>query len=286
MDRDGIISENSKYIEEVMIIGKQDEHIILDLVHKSPTDVLFEGTGRDELAFQDPRFSEHLNALKPLSLALSLCRTPRRSDSNGTLLYLEGDGAQRETHTGDLFYGLDSGETDMFRYCLCSLSRLLGFTEEAVKQHKHVITLWTTWRPENPEAYNLSYSQHSARKLERHNSVIIKDAAEHIALNLSRSHAIKQRMAAPCHLLTSLLEKDGRCQVVSQGNPRVVLQNCVDYWDGENLVRLSDEDRQRINTLLLQWTADDLTCIGMSYQPLLSEDLKADLRNKDLCKAL
>ena len=80
---------------------------------------------------------------------------------------------------------------------------------------------------------------------------MIVDAADKKFTLQQRTNEIQLRMMLPCILLTSLLEKDGQYQVFSKGNPRVVLQNCTDYFDGTNILRLAEADRQKINTLLM-----------------------------------
>lgn len=278
IDKEGIVSEHSKYIDEVMVMGPNDQLVALDLMHKAPTDILAGQTDHDQLAFVEGKWVEHIDSLKPLALAASVARKPTPEDNMDVLVYLNEDHSNFQ-NTGELFFLLDKEENEIFQDCMCVLAKLLTFTEKALSQHKHSCTLWGTWKPTNVQSlHELSYK--SIRTLKRRERIraAVNDTIDKQITVQSKTDEIQAKMSRPCHLLSCLFEKDGQFEVMSQGNPRVILQNCTDYWDGTNIVMLAEEDRQRINTLLLQWTADDYDSIAFSYKPLIKEEIESILK--------
>ena len=292
-DKEGIISENAKYIDELVVMGP-DNLIPLDLMHKSPLDIISGQTDHDQIAFVESRWVDYKSCLKPLGLALSVSRNPRFKDNRNTLVNLNED--HPDTYnTGELFFAQPKEEIEIFEDCVCVLARLIGFTEASIQKLQHKCTLWSTWRPTYTDnLHELSYkSIRAIKRREKKSASVVADTADKRITQMQRTHELKNRLLRPCHLLTSIVQQEGGYQVMSQGHPRVILQNCTDYWDGNNIVVLEEADRQRLNTLLMQWTADNYDTIAYSYKPLVKEKIinvvndsealnRLDERTKDL----
>ncbi|CAG9331837.1 unnamed protein product [Blepharisma stoltei] len=295
IDKEGIISENAKYIDEVVVMGPEEKLVPLDVIHKSPLDILSGETDYDQIAFIEAKWVEYLPSLKPLVLSAILSKSPRPYSKRESLLNLNDDHPDLND-TGELFFSQPRLEIAIFEECLCVLAKLIGFTETSIRNHRHVCTFWSTWRPTNTDSlHDVSYKI-SPKRRERAFISAVQDTTDKQLTQRQFADEIKNKLLLPCHLLTNIVEKEGSYQVLSQGNPRVILQNCTDYWDGNHIVLLDESDRQRINTLLLQWTADDYDTIAYSYKPLVDEEIlniindpnelnSLDERTKDLLQS-
>lgn len=51
IDKDGIISENARYADEVIIMGPEGKITALDLFHESPLDIQCGNSDHDQIAF-------------------------------------------------------------------------------------------------------------------------------------------------------------------------------------------------------------------------------------------
>ena len=279
IDKEGIISENSRYADEVIVMGSEGKITALDLVHESPLDIQCGNSDQDRIAFIGNAWEDHTASLKALGLATSVSRNPRTNDTCKSLINLTGDHAKLQ-QTGELFFLLPKEQIEIFEECACVIGKLIGFTEIAIKDYHHYCTLWSTWRPDVAESlHDISYRRINRKNVLNLNSAVT-DYIEKKISQAKRISSIKERLLKPCHLLTSIIEKDNIFQVFSQGNPKVVLQNCKNYWDGNALEPLEDEHLQKLNTALLQWTADDYDTLAFSYKPLINEEIEKIIRDE------
>jgi hypothetical protein len=279
IDKEGVISENARFADEVIVMGPEGRLIALDLVHESPLDVQCGMSAQDQIAFIGNAWEESIDSLKPLGLATAVSRNPRITDTCRSLVNLNYDHAKLQ-NTGELFFLRPKDEIEIFAECQCIIGKLIGFTESAVQEYKHHCTLWSTWRPNESESlHDISYRRIN-KKNNLHRDSALADYIEKRISQAKRISAIQERLLTPCHLLTSIIKKDDDFQVFSQGNPKVVLQNCKNYWDGNTLQELEEDDLQQLNTALLQWTADDYDAIAFSYSPLISKELEVIITDK------
>lgn len=281
IDKEGIISENARYADEVIVMGQEGKITALDLVHESPLDIQCGNSDQDQIAFIGNTWEEHLESLKPLGLATSVSRNPRLKDTCKTLINLNNDHSKL-LNTGELFFLRSKDEIEIFEECACVIGKLIGFTESAISEHQHHCTLWSTWRPNETEnLHDISY-----RRINKNNNLnrdsAVTDYIEKRISQAKRINTIQERLLRPCHLLTSIIEKNQGFEVFSQGNPRVILQNCKQYYDGNSLRPLEEEYLQKLNTALLQWTADDYDALAFSYKPLINEEIESVFREKRL----
>lgn len=269
IDKEGVISENSRYADEVIVMGPEGKILAFDLVHQSPQDVKFCGGENDQMMIIGTNWEENVNSLKPLGLATTVSRNPRIEDTNKNLINLNDD-YPRNVNTGELFFERPKDEIEIFEECSCILGKLMGFTPDDIVDYHHLCTLWSTWRPNECESlHDVSYRR--IKKSLHNKEFTLSDYIEKRVSQAKRISAIQERLLRPYHLLTSIVEKDGQYEVFSQGNPKIVLQNCKSYWEGGDLRELEEDVLQQLNTALLQWTADDYDTIGFSYRPLNEE---------------
>jgi hypothetical protein len=278
IDKDGVISENSRYADEVIVMGPEGKILPFDLVHQSPQEVKSNNCEHDQMTFIGKVWEEHINSLKPLGLATSVSRNPRKNDTYHSLINLNDD-HPKLVNTGELFFVQPKDEIEIFEECACIIGKIIGFTNEAIDEYHHWCTLWSTWRPNECESlHDISYRR--IKKGIANKEYALCDYIEKRISQARRISAIQQRLLRPCHLLTSIVEKDGKFEVFSQGNPKIVLQNCRNYWEGGDLQVLEDDVLQQLNTALLQWTADDYDAIGFSYRPL-SDEIEKIIKDKE-----
>ena len=269
IDKDGVISENSRYADEVIVMGPEGKILAFDLVHQSPQEVMSNGCHNDQILFIGTSWEESINSLKALGLATSVSRNPRIKDTNKNLINLNDD-HPKIVNTGELFFETPKDQIEIFEECACILGTLMGFTNEAIEEYHHLCTLWSTWRPNECESlHDVSYRR--IKKSAQNKEFTLSDYIEKRVSQAKRISAIQERLLRPYDLLTSIVEKDGKHEVFSQGNPKIVLQNCKSYWEGGDLRELQEDVLQQLNTALLQWTADDYDTIGFSYRPLNEE---------------
>ena len=78
IDKEGIVTESQKYIDEIVIINKKGEKTVLDVQHNNlikREDKIYE--------FEEKhKFKENIDSLKALSLAMMLAKNPKLSDTD------------------------------------------------------------------------------------------------------------------------------------------------------------------------------------------------------------
>jgi hypothetical protein len=77
IDKEGIISETAKYVDELAIIDKENNKVVLDMVHDSHV------INEDETyTFENESlYKEKVQLLKALSLALMCAKNPKVRDT-------------------------------------------------------------------------------------------------------------------------------------------------------------------------------------------------------------
>lgn len=76
VDKEGIISETSKYVDEIGVINSNEQKIVFDLIHDSHVK-----NEEDVYSFENPlTYKENYNLLKALGLSMMLARNPKETD--------------------------------------------------------------------------------------------------------------------------------------------------------------------------------------------------------------
>ncbi|OMJ93284.1 hypothetical protein SteCoe_3744 [Stentor coeruleus] len=281
IDKDGIISENARFPDEVIVMSSEEGIIALDLAHQSPLDIQFGNCDQDQVMFIGNTWEAYVDSLKPLGLATLVSKNPRIDDNCKKLVNLNDDHPKLIT-TGELFFLRPKDEIEIFEECACIIGKSIGFTDDAIKEYKYHCTLWSTWRPDDTESlHDISYRRINKKNILK-NDFALSDYIDQRISQAKRISAIQERLLRPCHLLTNIIEKDGDLQVFSQGNPKVVLQNCKYFWNGSTLQPLEEDDLQHLNTALLQWIADDYDAFAFSYKPLISEEIEMAITDRGI----
>lgn len=82
VDKEGIISEMSKYVDEMAVIDRKKQKIVLDLIHD--THVHHE---EDVYSFENKnKYKENIDLLKALGLAFMCAKNPKESDTSQEMI--------------------------------------------------------------------------------------------------------------------------------------------------------------------------------------------------------
>ncbi|XP_035828893.1 transmembrane protein 94 [Aplysia californica] len=199
---------------------------VLDLTHETAKDAF-------GVNFDDPRWKDHLNALKPMGLDILL------NTCNG---HTSEWYSQFTDHVSCAARENKDTVAVVNRRCLFMLSREIGFTEEAVSVFTHEATLGM-------------YRQVPLEEAEREKQ------------NRARSF-IQHKIPMPNQVSVVARDKlTGICQLLTQGTGDLVLDCCTDAWTGSDLQLLSEMDRKRVldfyhrNSMIAY-------CTAFAYKPL------------------
>ncbi|GFR98014.1 transmembrane protein 94 [Elysia marginata] len=192
-------------------------------------------SGKDafSLLFDDPRWKDHIAALKPLGLDILLNTCNENTSEWYTQFTDHVACAARENKETVAVVG---------RRCLCSLSKEMGFTDDAVNVFCQ-------------EAILGAYRQ------------VPEEEAEREKQNRARSF-IQHKIPMPNQVSVVARDKlTGFGQLMTQGTGDLVLDCCTDAWTGADLHLLSELDRKRIldfyhrNSMVAY-------CTAFAYKPL------------------
>ena len=85
LNKEGVVSEQERFVDEMALLNKCQEKLILDLTHdrtKKTEEELFEFENQK-------KFLDNLNLLKPLGLALTVTRNPKETDKSNILTQID-----------------------------------------------------------------------------------------------------------------------------------------------------------------------------------------------------
>ncbi|CAH2106676.1 unnamed protein product [Euphydryas editha] len=184
--------------------------------------------------FDEQRWRTHLARLKPLGLAalLNTCaRAPRH-----TYAHFCAHLTCEAHHSEDLVPVTN-------RRCLCELAKQIGFTDTVA------------------ESYNVQECLAVFRHLQA--DTIRRET------RFVRSLHLSTRVKVPLPHMLAVIVKDqsNQLQMLTQGTADIILDSCVDYWNGRDLTPLSASDRKKIIDF---YQRNSLTayCTAFAYKPL------------------
>lgn len=64
-------------------------------------------------------------------------------------------------------------------------------------------------------------------------------------------------------------EKSEKLQLFCRGEVRTILSECTHYFNGSEIIKLTEVDRHNILSILKQWDFAYLDAVGFSYRPML-----------------
>ncbi|KAJ8730304.1 hypothetical protein PYW07_017342 [Mythimna separata] len=184
--------------------------------------------------FDDQRWRQHLARLKPLGLAalLNTCAPAPRHTYAHFCAHLTCEAQYSE----DLVPVTN-------RRCLCELAKQIGFTD-AVTDSYHVQECLAIFR------------QLQADTIRRETRFV-------------RSLQLSTKVKVPLPHMLAVVVKDqaNQLQMLTQGTADIILDSCVDYWNGKDLTQISPADRKKIIDF---YQRNSLTayCTAFAYKPL------------------
>ncbi|CAG9824590.1 unnamed protein product [Phaedon cochleariae] len=200
---------------------------VLDVTHRSSEPF--------KLYFDDPDWKEYISSLKPLGLAILLntCNTDTQENYTAFCSHI----------TCEAVYNENSVPV-MNRRCLCELAKEIGFVDHAQK------------------IFSLEEHISSFRHLQP--EMVRKDN------KYARSLQLSTKLKFPFPHIFAVVVKElstGNTQLLSEGTADLILDSCVEYWDGRDLVPLTISDRKRIQDFY-QRSSLTAYCTAFAYRPL------------------
>ncbi|XP_055339776.1 transmembrane protein 94-like [Paramacrobiotus metropolitanus] len=229
------LQEMGHSADEALTAKSFERHNSLSVVHQEVPELIdgvaevvdiTQSGGREfEIDFDDPSWTRMLGNLKPLGLAV-LLNTCSKEVQDYYRAFTD--------HVSCVALHHDQSVPVVNRRCLCSFSKLMGFTSTAESIFRQVQRMAFYRKPnKTPRELEGRYKTPFPNML----SVIVQDT------------------------------KSGGLQVLSQGTADLVLDTCTDYWNGQETRPLTPEDRRHI---LEFYTRFSMTayCTAFSYSPL------------------
>ncbi|XP_069358868.1 transmembrane protein 94 isoform X4 [Maniola hyperantus] len=184
--------------------------------------------------FDEQRWRTHLARLKPLGLAalLNTCAEAPRHTYAHFCAHL----------TCEAHYSEDLVPVTN-RRCLCELAKQIGFTDTVTNSY-------------NVQECLAVFRHLQADTIRRETRFV-------------RSLHLSTRVKVPLpHMLAVLVkEHSNQLQMLTQGTADIILDSCVDYWNGSDLTPISPSDRKKIIDF---YQRNSLTayCTAFAYKPL------------------
>ncbi|XP_025836465.1 transmembrane protein 94 isoform X2 [Agrilus planipennis] len=188
-----------------------------------------------KLCFDDMNWRKNISSLKPLGLAVLL---------NTCNLDTQEYYTQFCSHiTCEAMYN-ENLVPVANRRCLCELAKEIGFSSDAQK------------------AFSLEQQLSTYRHLQT--EMVRRDN------KYARSLQMQTKLKFPFPHMFAVIVKElssGSTQLLSQGTADVILDSCVDYWDGQDLCTLTQADRKKIQDFY-QRTSLTAYCTAFAYRPV------------------
>ncbi|XP_021935663.1 transmembrane protein 94 isoform X3 [Zootermopsis nevadensis] len=203
------------------------------------------------LQFDDHTWKQHLSSLKPLGLAILLNTCNMATQEHYTqfcshvtceALYDEDlvpvTNRRKANLSEDMAVLLPGANK-----CLCELAKQIGFMDQAQDVFKLEDQL-STFRHVQPE-------------------VVRRD------IKFARSLSMAKLKFPFPHMVAVVMREQshGDLQLMSQGTADIILDFCVDYWDGHDLCPMSPADRKKVQDFY-QRTSLTAYCTAFAYRPL------------------
>ncbi|CAH0719577.1 unnamed protein product, partial [Brenthis ino] len=237
-------SQNSSKTSLVTSMGHQSQTNLdqTDDVKPSPEpstivevlDLTHDQNAPFRVEFDEQRWRTHLARLKPLGLAalLNTCaRAPRH-----TYAHFCAHLTCEANYSEDLVPVTN-------RRCLCELAKQIGFTDSVA------------------DSYSVQECLASFRHLQA--DTIRRET------RFVRSLHLNTRVKVPLPHMLAVIVKDqaNQLQMLTQGTADIILDSCVDYWNGRDLTPISPSDRKKIIDF---YQRNSLTayCTAFAYKPL------------------
>ncbi|XP_066253701.1 transmembrane protein 94 isoform X1 [Euwallacea similis] len=187
------------------------------------------------LHFDDKNWQKYLPSLKPLGLAILLntCHIDTQENYSNFCAHISCEAMYNENLV-----------PVSNRRCLCELAKEIGFVDQAQK----IFQL----------EQQLSVFRHLQPEMVRRDNKYARSLQLSTRLKFPFPHAFAVVVRELC---------SGNMQLLSEGTADIVLDCCVDYWDGMDLCPLSHSDRKKIQDFY-QRSSLTAYCTAFAYRPL------------------
>ncbi|XP_068983961.1 transmembrane protein 94 isoform X1 [Bombus flavifrons] len=224
------------------------------------------------LQFDDHSWRQHLNSLKPLGLAILLntcnmdtqehymqfcCHVTCEALYNEDLVPVtnrryqdhsiedkSGYQAKDTMQSSRQVYLVDESGSLGHMWCLCELAKQIGFQDQAQNIFQLEQQL-STFRHVQPE-------------------MVRRD------IKFARSLSIATKLKFPFPHMVAVVVRErsgGGLQLLTQGTADIILDSCIEFWDGHDLCPLSASDRKKVQDFY-QRTSLTSYCTAFAYRPL------------------
>ncbi|VEN47495.1 unnamed protein product [Callosobruchus maculatus] len=188
-----------------------------------------------KLRFDDHDWSRYLSSLKPLGLAILLntCNVETQEKYAAFCSHITCEAIFNENLV-----------PVTNRRCLCEVAKEIGFVDQAQKIFSLESQL-STFRHLQPEM------------VKRDNKYV-------------RSLQMSTKLKFPFPHMFAVIVRElstGNSQLLSEGTADIILDSCIDYWDGYDLVPLTHGDRKKIQDFY-QRSSLTAYCTAFAYRPL------------------
>ncbi|XP_066585135.1 endoplasmic reticulum magnesium-transporting P-type ATPase isoform X2 [Prorops nasuta] len=225
-----LLTENTKDSIKASYAQNEMSHSmaeVLDLTHDHALPF--------RLQFDDHSWRQHLNSLKPLGLAILL---------NTCNMETQEHYMQFCCHvTCEALYNENLVPVTN-RRCLCELAKQIGFQDQAQNIFQLEQQL-STFRHVQPE-------------------MVRRD------IKFAKSLSIATKLKFPFPHMVAVVVKErtgGSLQLLTQGTADIILDSCIEFWDGHDLCPLSASDRKKVQDFY-QRTSLTSYCTAFAYRPL------------------
>lgn len=202
--------------------------------HVEVLDLTHDAKDAFKVFFDDPEWNRHLDCLKALGVGI-LLNTCSQSTADWYTQFCD--------HVGCIALQKEETVAVVNRRCLCQVAKQIGFTSNAVQSF-------------NLEKMFGIYREVPLEEMEREKQQRAKSFLYH---------------KIPMPNFSSVIVRDktsGMFQLLTQGTADIVLDCCIDYWDGTALCTLTDVDRKRILDFYHR-NSMAAYCTAFSYKPVL-----------------
>jgi hypothetical protein len=76
--------------------------------------------------------------------------------------------------------------------------------------------------------------------------------------------------------------RSGGLQMMSQGDPALILHYCSDYWDGKSIAPFTSNDRTEILSVYDRWNLEDFDVVAFAYTPISVDLRKRILQSQNI----
>ncbi|XP_060522096.1 transmembrane protein 94 isoform X2 [Cylas formicarius] len=282
VDKKGVLSWPNPTAEKIFFLANKDDgsegsgagnpdvHLRSDSPDSATVEVLdLTHTHNDpfRLRFDDQDWQRHLASLKPLGLAILLntCNLGTQEHYSKFCSHI----ACEATYNENLVPVTN-------RRCLCELAKEIGFVDAAQKIFALEQQLSVFRHVPNQSGQISSVEQHASRlpKTLVETDVFLSTQQPEMVRKdnkYARTLHMSTRLKFPFPHAFSVTVREqlagGSFQLLTEGTADIVLDCCVDYWDGSDLCPLTHTDRKKIQDFY-QRSSLTAYCTAFAYRPL------------------